>query len=195
LEVKDGSIIQRCKGQFGGGISAVEESRITLRNCTIKHCTATMGGAVYTINIAQLLMNGTLVTNNTADAGGGLAATLQSQITLVASSLTDNYAKSECFDSLQDSVPHVCACQALCSNLTCRVWSISRAGIAVMSSNPFCVLSQDFRRQLSRQQRTLGATLASPGLSKSWVAAALLGAHITARCAAVYPTDLHFVLF
>jgi hypothetical protein len=95
LAVKDGSLIQRCKGQFGGGISAVEESHITLRNCTISQCTATMGGAVYTINVAQLLMYGTLVINNTADAGGGLAATLQSRITLANSNLTDNYAKSE----------------------------------------------------------------------------------------------------
>lgn len=94
LEVGSGCIIQRCKGQFGGGIAAVEESSITLRNCTIRNCTGTLGGAVYVTNVATLLMDGTLLANNTADAGGGLAATLQSRTTLVSANITGNYAKS-----------------------------------------------------------------------------------------------------
>uniref|UniRef100_A0A383WA53 Right handed beta helix domain-containing protein n=1 Tax=Tetradesmus obliquus TaxID=3088 RepID=A0A383WA53_TETOB len=95
LEVGSGCIIQRCKGQFGGGIAAVEESRVTLRDCTIRNCSGTLGGAVYVINVATLLMDGTLLANNTADAGGGLAATLQSRTTLVSANITGNYAKSD----------------------------------------------------------------------------------------------------
>jgi hypothetical protein len=95
LEVKGGSVIESCRGQFGGGISGVEESRIALRECTIRNCSATLGGAAYIINVSELLLDGTLIVNNTADAGGGLAATLQSRITLAAADITGNYARSE----------------------------------------------------------------------------------------------------
>ena len=73
VRMYENNIIENNRAEYGGGIAALDISRLELGNTTIKNCTARYGGGLYVHN-TKITGNVTITSNSATEGGGGMYA-------------------------------------------------------------------------------------------------------------------------